>query len=76
MILNLQGISFDTPSPSFFRAVLPYDSAGTIDISYLGARNQWCLFLQHNGEVSTRCFASRDEAVKMVAAAFQKEGII
>lgn len=74
MIRKIQGIAFDVASPSFYRAVLPNYAMSTINISYI--EPGWCLFLEHNGQVSTRCFPSRDDAVAMVAQAFKNEGVL
>lgn len=73
MILSLAGLSWDVPSPSHYRLVLP-DRTDTIDVSYLGDR--WLLCLERHGYVSTRCFANRDQAIGMVAQAFRNEGVI
>lgn len=71
MILHSHGLDWDVPSPSFYRLVLPRPDIAAIDISYLGTRGEWMLFLERNGNISTRCYASRDEAIEMVVQAFE-----
>ena len=75
MILHLAGLDWDCPSPSFYRLVLPSPHVAAIDISYLGQRGEWCLFLERNGHVSTQCFENRDQAIGMVREAFNREGL-
>lgn len=72
---TLQGLSFDIPSPSHFELVLPQPKLDRVCIAYLG--DQWRLFHQDpTGNVGTRRFASRDDAVAMVAQAFRNVGAL
>lgn len=72
MILSLAGLSWESSSPSHYRLALPADTSASVDVSYLGDR--WMLFLQHNGHVSTQCFDRRDDALDVVARAFNNGG--
>lgn len=75
MILQHQGLQWDVPSPSFWHLAPRYTGEATIDVSYLGGR--WILFhADGSGNVSTRCFESRDEALGMVVQAFKNVGAL
>ena len=76
MILHSHGLAWDVPSPSFYRLVLPRPDIAAVDITYLGTRGEWMLFLERNGNVTTRCFPNRDDAIGMVAEAFTREGVL
>ena len=73
MICTMQGLNWETPSPSHFKLVLPREDS-SVDISFLGDR--WCLFLCHDGHTNTRLFPCRDDAVTLVANAFHQGGLI
>lgn len=75
MILSHQGLQWDVPSPSFWRLAPRYTGDDVIDVSYLGGR--WVLFhADPKGNVSTRCFKNRDEALGMVVQAFKNVGAL
>lgn len=74
MILSHFNLTWDVASPSHWRLVLPRPHHDTIDISFLGG--EWCLFHDHQGDVKTCLFPSRDSAVAMVAQAFRNEGVL
>ena len=77
MTRTLQGLLFEITSPSCFRLAKPYTGDDTIDITYLGAPGEWCLFHErHDGDVNLRMFPSRDEAVSMIAQAFKNVGAL
>ena len=81
MILHSHGLAWDVPSPSFYRLMLPRPDIAAVDITYLGTpaglsseascEGGWLLFLERNGNVTTRCFPNRDHALGMVAEAFK-----
>lgn len=74
---TLQGITFDIPSPSHLELVLPDPHADRICIAYQGGAQDWWLFHQDpTGNVGTRRFDTRDDAVAMVAQAFQNAGAL
>ena len=72
MIRQIQSLAWEVPSPSHFILHLP-DRADSVEVFFAG--DCWLLFLDHGGDISTRHFASRDEAMELVAQAFEKEGI-
>lgn len=75
MILIIQNLTWETESPSHYKLAPDHVMPGcNLDISFLG--DNWFLFLDHNGHVSTQCFDNRDSAIGMVAQAFQREGVI
>lgn len=79
---TLQGLSFDIPSPSHLELVLPQPHLDRICIAFLGGTGlaseggaDWWLFHQDaTGNVGTKRFDTRDDAVAMVAQAFQNAG--
>lgn len=72
MILHLHSLAWDVASPSHYK--LAYNGDSQLDVSYLG--DQWCLFLEHAGTVSTRLFPTRDEAMDLVAKACRGEAVV
>ena len=85
MILHLSGLAWQTESPSHYRLAPQCVRPGcNLDISFVGASDRpgrlggggWLLFLEQHGHVSTRCFDNRDQAIGMVAQAYQREGVI
>lgn len=74
---NLQGLTFDIPSPSHYELVLPQPKLDRICIVNQGGINDWWLFHQDAaGNVAAQRFDSRDDAVAMVAQAFQNAGAL
>lgn len=80
----LNGLTFDIPSPSHLELVLPQPHLDRICIAYQGGtptterpQGDWWLFHQDKtGNVGTRRFDTRDDAVAMVAQAFQNAGAL
>ena len=72
----LAGLQWEVPSPSHFRlAPWQYSRPVIIDVSFLG--DQWCLFFKtETGEVLTRAFPTRDQAIAMIVDAFKEEGCL
>lgn len=74
MILSHRNLLWDVPSPSFWRLHLEGEG-DTVDINYLGTRGEWTMIhADTQGNVSTRCFPSRDDAIDLVVQAFQNVG--
>ncbi len=72
---TLQGLEFEVFSPSFYRLAPSYTGHDTVDISYVGG--EWMLFHESpRGDVGIRCFATRDEAIGMIAQAFKNVGLL
>lgn len=73
----LNGLTFDIPSPSHLELVLPQPHLDRICIAYQGGESDWWLFHQDaTGNVGTRRFDTRDDAVAMVAQAFSNAGAL
>ena len=75
----IQGVPFESESPSFFRLAPELCNGDTIDVSFLGegGRQEWCLFhARADGNVFTHCFPSRDAAIEMIATAFKNVGAL
>lgn len=73
----LQSLTFDIPSPSHLELVLPQPRLDRVCIAYQGGTCDWWLFHQDaDGNVGTRQFDTRDDAVAMVAQAFQNVGAL
>ena len=73
MIRQIQSLAWEVPSPSHFILHLP-DRADSVEVFFAG--DCWLLFLDHGGDISTRAFPNRDDAMGLVAQAFHKEGMI
>jgi hypothetical protein len=71
MLVNLQGLTFETHSPSRFRLTSVREDAGcgdTVDVAFTGM--SWAIVYQPgNARLPIfRPFASRDEAVALIAS--------
>lgn len=73
MITTIQGLPFDTITPSHFCLVLP-DRAEALEVFYAG--DTWLLFMQDaQGGVKVAPYPSRDAAIALIAEAFRMEGL-
>jgi hypothetical protein len=77
MRCQIQGLTFETSTPSLFRLAPEFTGDDVIDVGYLGCRGDWYLFhADPHGKVTTRCFANRDAAIGMIAQAFRNVGAL
>ena len=74
MTRNIAGLTWDVPSPSFYRLASAHIRGAIVDVSFVGDR--WIMFFCRNGQVRTRSFETRDEAIGMVMLAFRNEGVV
>lgn len=69
----IQGLPFDTDTPSHFCLVLP-DRADAVEVFYAG--DTWLLFMQDaQGDVKVQPYPTRDAAIALIAEAFRREGL-
>lgn len=74
----IQGVTFDIASPScYVVAADAYDSHHrSADVCYVGG-DCWILtVIDCNGQPVQRTFASRDQAISVIAIAFKNVGLI
>lgn len=74
----IQGITFDIPSPSYY--VVAADTYAShhrsADVCYVGG-DCWILtVIDCDGKPVQKTFASRDQAISVIATAFRNVGLI
>ena len=76
MVIVINGLPFETESPSYYRLARTWTGSDTIDISYID-NGEWMLFHEReSGAVNYSVYHSRDEAMAPVIQAFRNEGFV